>query len=57
MPPRCREFPSAEELPMASLGPPDCIFGHADLVLGWPNLLSTYLLGPLDPIWASLMAE
>ena len=57
MPPRCREFPSAEERPMAYLSPPDCIFGRADPVLGWPNRLSIYLLGPLDPIWASLITE
>ena len=57
MPPRCREFPSAEERPMAYSSPPDCIIGRADPVLGWPNRLSTYLLSPLDPIWASLMTE
>ena len=42
---------------MAYLGPPDYLLRLADPALGWPNHLSTYLLGPLDPIWGSLMTD
>ena len=41
---------------MAYLGPLDCLCRLADPALGWPNHLSTYILGALGLIWVSLMA-
>ena len=42
---------------MAYLGPLDYLFRLSYLALGWLNDLSTYLLGPLDTIWISVMTD
>ena len=39
------------------LRPAESRFRLADPTLEWPNHLSMYLLGPLDPIWISLMTD